>query len=382
MNLPNEAGAPRSDEPDRGASRAPRQLSDLQKTITMAQIAKAAGVSQGAISSLLNDRDYGIRVSEKTRERVFKVCREMGYIPNDLRAVVRMYPELGDFCLLLSTAIEGGLHDPFVHRLVAAAMAAVPDISHPLGLAYYDEAQDYSPAGSLPHPVRVGTYSKFLVHGAPNPSLLEVLYRRGLPVISLGYDTPSPGVVSLVPDYTQAAILAIEHLVQLGHQHLGIISSAFGSTNRKALELNHGVSVACEKFGLPIETQHIVYGDLSEHAGHLALEEFLSRQPAPTAIFAMSDRAALGALSLAQSRGLRVPEDLSIVGCSDDPGSQTVYPPLTTVHLPAEEMAAQGIREIDRLVNAAVAEAPRKELLPVRLISRASTGPAKKLQKV
>src|SRR5215218_9295075 len=66
-----------------GGSRVPRQLSDLQKTITMAQIAKAAGVSQGAISSLLNDRDYGIRVSEKTRERVFRVCREMGYMPND-----------------------------------------------------------------------------------------------------------------------------------------------------------------------------------------------------------------------------------------------------------------------------------------------------------
>src|SRR5579862_3795393 len=81
------------------------------KPATMATIAKAAGVSQGAISSLLNDRDYGIRVSEKTRERVFKVCRDLGYIPNDLRAVVRMYPELGDFCLLISTAIEGGLLD-------------------------------------------------------------------------------------------------------------------------------------------------------------------------------------------------------------------------------------------------------------------------------
>src|SRR5476651_138154 len=71
------------------------------KTITMAAIAKAAGVSQGAISSLLNDRDYGIRVSEKTRKRVFKACREMGYVPNDLRAVVRMYPEMGDFCVLI-----------------------------------------------------------------------------------------------------------------------------------------------------------------------------------------------------------------------------------------------------------------------------------------
>jgi LacI family transcriptional regulator len=382
MNLPNDAGSARSAETDHSERRMPRQLSDLQKTITMAQIAKAAGVSQGAISSLLNDRDYGIRVSEKTRERVFKVCREMGYIPNDLRAVVRMYPELGDFCLLLSTSIEGGLFDPFVHRLVAAAMAAIPDESHPLSLAFYSETQDYSAAGALPHPVRVGTYSKFLMHGAPSPSLLEVLFRRGLPVVSLGFDAPLPGVTSLVPDYTQAAILALEHLVQLGHEHLGIISGPFGSTHPKTLELNHGVSVACEKFGLPIESQHIVYGDLSEQAGRAALEEILARKPAPTAIFAMSDRAALGTLALAQARGLQVPDDLSIVGCSDDPASQAGHPPLTTIHLPAEEIAELGIREIDRLVNAGAADAPRKESLPVRLISRSSTGPIRKLQKV
>jgi len=377
MNVPNEAGLPRSDEPDPGEHRTPRQFSDLQKTITMAQIAKAAGVSQGAISSLLNDRDYGIRVSEKTRERVFKVCREMGYIPNDLRAVVRMYPELGDFCLLLSTTIEGGLLDPFVHRLVAAAMAAVPDTSHPISLAYYDEAQDYSAAGAQPHPVRVGTYSKFLVHGLPNPTLVDALFRRGLPVISLGYDAPLPGVTSIVPDYAHASFLAIEHLVKLGHLHLGIISGPFGSTHPKILELNHGVSLGCEQFGLPIETQQIVYGDLSENAGRAALEEFLARKPAPSAIFAMSDRAALGALSLARERGLQIPSDLSIVGCSDDPASPTAHPQLTTIHLPAEEMAQLGIRDIDRLVSLGVSETPHKTLLPVGLVTRSSTGPAK-----
>src|ERR1700734_3612897 len=105
---------------------------DYHKTATMATIAKAAGVSQGAISSLLNDRDYGIRVSEKTRERVFKVCREMGYIPNDLRAVVRMYPELGDFCLLMTSGGDTGLHDPLGRRIISSAMAAVPDDAHPL----------------------------------------------------------------------------------------------------------------------------------------------------------------------------------------------------------------------------------------------------------
>jgi len=382
MNLPNEAGVPHPDEPDRNEPRAPRQFSDLQKTITMAQIAKAAGVSQGAISSLLNDRDYGIRVSEKTRERVFKVCREMGYIPNDLRAVVRMYPELGDFCLLLSSSVEGGLLDPFVHRLIAAAMAAIPDASHTLSLAYYDEGRDYSAAGALPHPVRVGTYSKFLIHGAPNPSLAEALVRRGVPVVSLGYDAPLPGVTSIVPDYAHASFLAIEHLAKLGHQHLGIISGPFGSTHPRILELNHGVGLGCEQFNLPIEGQHIVHGDLSENAGRAALEEFLARKPGPTALFAMSDRAALGALAQARERGLQVPGDLSIVGCSGDAAGASAHPPLTTIHLPAEEMAEMGVREVDRLVNTGVSDEPRKTTIPVRLVERSSTGPAKKLQKL
>src|SRR6187455_1219949 len=117
MNLPNEGPAPAPVGGLPNFGRIFKPTGGPMKPITMAGIAKAAGVSQGAISSLLNDRDYGIRVSEKTRERVFKVCREMGYIPNDLRAVVRMYPELGDYCLLVSSKISGGLCDPFLSRI-------------------------------------------------------------------------------------------------------------------------------------------------------------------------------------------------------------------------------------------------------------------------
>lgn len=356
-----------------GGTRVPKQLSDLQKTITMAQIAKAAGVSQGAISSLLNDRDYGIRVSEKTRERVFKVCREMGYIPNDLRAVVRMYPELGDYCLLISTAIESGLRDPFVHRLAAAALSAVPDPSHPLSLAFYEEGRDYGNNNELPHPIRLGTFSKFLFHGQPNASLIDSLTHRGLPVVSLGSDAAMPGVTSLLPDYEQASHLAIAHLAEMGHQHLGIVSGPFGATQPKILELNRGVSRACEEFGLPIESQSIVYGDLSEHAGEVALDEILAHQPRPTAVFAMSDSAALGVIARAHARGLKVPGDLSVIGCSDDASALFAVPKLTTVHLPAEEMAQAGVQEIDRLVREGTPDAPRKINLPVRLAVRAST---------
>src|ERR1700712_2288500 len=167
MKPPNEEPSPANGDLAMGLveSRPPKEMGDLQKAITMAQIAKAAGVSQGAISSLLNDRDYGIRVSEKTRERVFKVCREMGYIPNDLRAVVRMYPELGEYCLLIASTVTDGLGDPFVGRLTQSPMSAVGDPSHPLTLAIYEPTREYfGHPDDLPHPVRSGVASKFLFY--------------------------------------------------------------------------------------------------------------------------------------------------------------------------------------------------------------------------
>src|SRR5438128_8435924 len=118
MNLPNEGPAPAPVGGLPNFGRIFKPTGGPMKPITMAAIAKAAGVSQGAISSLLNDRDYGIRVSEKTRKRVFKACRELGYIPNDLRAVVRMYPELGDLCLLVSGSIADWAINPFFARVL------------------------------------------------------------------------------------------------------------------------------------------------------------------------------------------------------------------------------------------------------------------------
>src|SRR5258708_6045103 len=74
-------------------------IGENRKAVTMETIANAANISKGAISSILNDRGYGVHVSPKTRQRVFRICRELGYIPHDLRAMVRMYPDLGEICL-------------------------------------------------------------------------------------------------------------------------------------------------------------------------------------------------------------------------------------------------------------------------------------------
>lgn len=375
MNSPHEELSLPKGEKGHVESRPPRKFGDLQKTITMAQIAKAAGVSQGAISSLLNDRDYGIRVSEKTRERVFKVCRDMGYIPNDLRAVVRMYPELGEICLLLSSTLRRGTTDPFVSRLTHSTMQAVTDTSHPLTIAYYEDQMDYAAVApeALPYPVRAGVASKFLCYGPPNPSLAQLLTRRGSPVVSMGAEISLPGVLSLLPDYPMASRLAIEHLFRLGHEHIAIISGPFGATDSQIIELHRGVKLAYDEHEIPIDAQNIVYGDLSYQSGCAALDDLLGHPLKPTAVFCLSDDAAAGVLACAQMRGVRVPEDLSVVGCGDDLCSSLLLPALTTVHIPAEEMAELAVQEIDRLVRENALSEPRKQVLPVRLVERASS---------
>src|SRR5277367_2559494 len=170
MIPPSAAEGATGKAPDDLKSPVPRGP-EYNKGITMADIAKAAGVSQGAISSLLNDRDYGIRVSERTRDRVFRVCREMGYVPNDLRAVVRMYPELGNFCVLLSSDMEELPSDPFQTRVISAAMGAIGD---QVIIARYQSEVDYATDGeALPQTVLAGTTSKYLLLGKPNASLCQ-----------------------------------------------------------------------------------------------------------------------------------------------------------------------------------------------------------------
>lgn len=378
MTLPNEGEPAKREVAASGGSAGPKKFEDLQRNITMSQIAKAANVSQGAISSMLNDRNYGIRVSEKTRAHVFKVCRQMGYIPNDLRALVRMYPELGGYSLLVASDIPGGILHPQVTRIVAAAMGALPQASNALSVGLYEPSVDYhADEGALPQSVANFVSSKFLIVGTPNRTLVENLTRRGLSVMCLGYELALPGVVSFVPDFREAARIAVSHMVKLGHRQIGIVSGPFGSVDPQVIDFNRGVSLACEQHKITSQALHVVYGDLSAEAGRKACDELFSQKNQPTAIFCMSDAAALGVIEHAQAAGIDVPKNLSVIGCGDDPAAAMGHPPLTTVRLPVEEMAAQAVQEVDRLVHDDLPSGSRKIVPPLSLVERRSCAPLK-----
>jgi len=342
------------------------------KTITMATIAKAAGVSQGAISSLLNDRDYGIRVSEKTRDRVFKVCRELGYVPNDLRAVLRMYPHIGDTGVLVSTDYANPAMHPLVQRVVAAAMEKSTFVGKQVTLAQFDPAADYGgDPDVLPHPVNEGVVSRFLLLGAPNASLCHAIMQRGFPVASLGYELVMAGVTSFVPEYATASRIALEYLAGLGHKKIAILPGPFGTTDRAIIELNRGIKLGCDSTGLPLDSQNLLYGDLTYQMGADAVDAILSRDAKPTALLCLSDIAAAGAIARAASKGIKT-STLSIMGCGDDAIGGLLHPKLTTVRMPVEEMTAAALDDADVRLGTEDMATSRTQVFPVSVVERDS----------
>ena len=348
------------------------------KTVTMADVARAAGISQGAISSLLNDRDYGIRVSQRTREKVFKICRDLGYVPNDLRAFVRIFPEFGETCLLVSDRISGGLANPFVARLAASLMAHIQRQPASLGVILYDETREYGTETDLPSPLKHGTASKVLCVGAGNGSICRLVHERGLPAILLGHSAQIAGTTCVVPDYLMAARLALGLLLDYSHRRVGIVSGPFGSPEPRLAEMNRSIGEAAEQLGLDIEPEDVFSGNLSFEAGVAAVKHMLDRPSAPTALLCLSEGAANGVLAGAHSRGIRVPDQLSVITFADHAGAIDSGIPMSAVVLPVDELASLAVKEADRQIWEGIPAASIKVTVDARLIERDTCGPARK----
>ncbi|MCY7417335.1 MAG: substrate-binding domain-containing protein [Chloroflexi bacterium] len=165
----------------------------------------------------------------------------------------------------------------------------------------------------------------------------------------------------------------MEHLVGFGHRRIGFITGTLhvGSTHERLGGYRDGLIAA----GITLAAELVVPGDFLEPRGFEATRELLALAERPTAIFASSDAAAIGALRAAREAGLRVPEDLSIVGFDDVPEASYVDPALSTVRQPLREMGRSAVRRLMEML--AEPDAPaRRIVVATELVVRGSTGPA------
>lgn len=351
------------------------------KSVTLSEIARAAGVSVSAVSSFLNNRNYGIRVSENTQQRITATCRKFGYQPKNQAARTRIYPQLGDVCFMVNTRTPDGAQNHYFGRMLAGVMKAMKQSEQQVTYALFDLGIDYMQhPEQLPLPVRQESATKFILASVPNPSLVQHLLESGRPFVYLGQHLETPGFLSICPDYAEAARLAVHHLHKLGHRNIAFVTGTFGSTRYNQTEIERGFAQGMREAGLPLKPHLLCHGRLNTEDVSAAVDYCMGQTDVserPTAFFCLHDTAAICAAGRLQARGFRVPDNVSVMGLNDEAGAATNHPAMTTVRFPLEEMGRAGLAEVERQALEGRSAISRKIVLPIFLIERASCAKAK-----
>ena len=323
-------------------------MSNGRKRATSQQVAKLAGVSRSTVSFILNEVP-GFSFSDETRKRVFDAAAQLGYVPN-AAAQSLVSGETRTIGLVVSHA-EHLQVDAFIPQL----LFSLSQTSHELGYrVLLETVEDVSKPNAYDDLVRGQRIDGLIVvNTRSDDSQLPDLIRKNFPVVLLGF--PEWALLggrasAVVTDGRDAGRRATEHLIRLGHTRIAHIT--FSPENYHATEDRHiGYNSALEAAGLPVDNTLLEYGNYSAQSGFEAMNRLLKRRPRPTALFAGNDTIALGAMAAIQQAGLRIPEDVAVVGYDDIPTAPYMVPPLTTIRVPAIEHGKVAVELLSALLR-------------------------------
>ena len=332
---------------------------------TMTDIAREAGVSQSTVSRVLNDRVTTVPIAPATRERVLAVAARLGFQPNPLARSLRGGPTM------LLGVIVRDIADPFFAVAVEAltTQAEVRGYNVVLGTAHSraDEAIALRAVLETRH------CDAIVVMGdvGDQPRLVEDLRSSPIPVVGLWQGRAYDGTPTVGVDNRLGIRLALAHLLGLGHTRIAFLGG------RPLGDIRERRSTFLETLverGLPIRSGYVleVVNDLA--SGDSALRSLMESGERPTAILAATDQLAFGVLHAAHELGVRVPEDMSVVGFDDLPMSTFSVPALTTVAMPTVDMTQRALDLAIDAIGGASEHQDRSRIEP-KLVVRRSTGP-------
>ena len=328
--------------------------------VTLASVAAEAGVSLAAISKVLNGRPD---VSAATRERVEGLLAERGYERRSGGGRARgelielVFHELQD---VWSMEIIAGVERVAQNNGLSVVLTA-SGTRHAPDPDWIEGVMRRRPVGIV------------LVFSDLAASYRAQLDSRSIPFIIIDpAGDPSPEVPSVGSANWSGGLQATRHLIELGHRRIAAITGP--EDMMCSLARVDGYRTAMNAAGLTIRPEWIRFGDFHVGGGRSRAHELLTMPEPPTAIFAGSDLQALGVYEAARSLGLRIPEELSIVGYDDIKVSEWVSPRLTTVHQPLRRMGAEATRIVIQMARQRPSSTPRLDLA-THLVVRESTAP-------
>ena len=329
-------------------------------TPTLKDVANHAGVSRATVSRVLNNNPT---VAEDLRLRVAAAIKDLGYQPN--RAARRLRASSSDVLGLIISDIE----NPFFTSVVRGVEDSAYAYQMSVVLCNTDEdpekqrmylrvMQAEHVAGLIISPTNV------------NEDFTE-LEQAGIPVILLDRRTDPYETDAVTIDNVAGAYLAVKHLIDLGHERIGMIGgSAHLTTGRERYE---GYRKALNAAGIKVDEKLIRVGDFKIDSGYNLMRELITSPQPPSAVFAANNLMTLGALRALRELNVRVPEDIALIGFDDMPWASELCPPLTTISQPTYELGQETVQLLWRRLQNPNAPVRTVTLQP-RLVIRESCG--------
>jgi LacI family transcriptional regulator len=329
---------------------------------TIHDVAKRAGVSPGTVSRVLNNAS---NVTPEIREKVERVIEELGYVPNVVARSLRIKRTrslallIPDITNIFWTTIARGVEDAAQSRDYSVLLCNT----------------DENPTKQLRYLNLVASQRVDGVIIAPhdsNAGQLKKLWDRGIPAVVVDRRIKGWEVDTVCSDSVSGARALVQHLIQLGHKHIAIISGP--STISTAEDRVAGYCIALTEAGIPINPRLIKRGEYRNASGEYLTQQLLDEGLNVTAIFAANNTIAMGVIDALEKRELRIPEDVAIVSFGDFPHDSRFFPFLTSVVQPAYEMGMNAAQLLFSRLDTEGNLLPRIIELPTRLVIRYSCG--------
>lgn len=337
--------------------------------VTIYEVAAEAGVSISTVSKVLSSNS---KVNGLTREKVLRAVKQLNYVPS-LAARGIASGRTSIIGLVMPYTPAQLLVDPHLQGNICGIEEILNEHDYTLLMATAN--REHEPSTSYERLLRSRYIDGAVVmetQESKSPQLHQQLAQQRYPWVVLGYP------VGMVPSYCvhsddlQGAQRMTEHLISLGHRRIGMIrvkDSAYASDERV-----RGFRQMMGHKGLPVDESLVVNSsDWGSEEAYEIAPQLLARPDRPTAVFAANDRMAIGVIQWAREHGLRVPEDVSVVGFDDIPAARTAFPPLTTIRQPSVVMGREAVKLLFKLLEGGSSSS--RIVVNTELVIRASSGP-------
>jgi LacI family transcriptional regulator len=327
-------------------------------TTTIQDVARAAGVSVSTVSRVLNNKDY---IATETYEKVQRVIDELGYASSLAAKSMRSY-KTNAIGLLVNN-----LKNPYSIEVMKGVDRAIGELGYDL-IIYTtgNEATDLGIAWERQHVARLnGSLTDGLIVVTPTTTNLPSAF----PLVTIDPHVQEDNFPSVISTNRNGALTVMEYLIRLGHRRIGFIGGR--PDLQSAIRRQQGYEDGLRQANIPLVPELIQPGDYGRKTGADCARKLLSLPNPPTAIFAANDQSAIGVMEAAAEAGVRIPEDLSLVGFDNIPEAAFTQPPLTTVNQFIEELGYRATKLLVDLIQGKSLETKLYKI-PTQLVLRNS----------